>query len=441
MMREQSAEGAASPSVSAVSAGQRRYALALLFLAYVVNYIDRQIVTILQEPIKADLRLNDTQLGLMTGLSFALFYATLGVPIARIADRRSRARLIASAITLWSLMTAACAAAGSFWTLLLCRMGVGVGEAGLSPPAHSLISDYYEPERRATALGLYSVGIQVGVFLGFIAGGLINHYFGWRMAFLVVGLPGLLLALLIRFTMREPPRGQFDPPGAAAGGAGESLPATLTALWRIRPFRYAALACGFHALTLYGHGHWAPPYLGRVHALPLPEIAFWLALLAVLPGALGIWIGGLLADRLARRSDANRLLVAAGSLALMIPFEIAYALAPDFSVALAMSAIVHFLGGMYLAPTIAFAHGQVEARRRASASALLLLGLNLIGLGLGPMLVGLLSDAAIAKGMGSEGLRYALLAVLPSQLIALARFLRARRTAAASSASNKDVDR
>lgn len=428
------------PSIAAVSAGQRRYALALLFLAYVVNYIDRQIVTILQEPIKADLGLSDTQLGLMTGLSFALFYATLGVPIARIADRRSRSRLIASAITLWSVMTAACAAAGSFWTLLLCRMGVGVGEAGLSPPAHSLISDYYEPERRATALGLYSVGIQVGVFLGFVAGGLINHYFGWRMAFLVVGLPGLLLAVLIRFTMREPPRGQFDPPGAA-DGASESLPATLAALWRIRTFRFAALACGFHALTLYGHGHWAPPYLGRVHALPLPEIAFWLALLAVLPGALGIWIGGILADRLARRSDKGRLWVAAGSLALLIPFEIAYALAPDVAMVLTMSTVTHFLGGMYLAPTIAFAHSQVEPRQRASASAVLLLGLNLIGLGLGPMLVGLLSDAAIARGMGSEGLRYALLAVLPSQLVALALFLRAGRSAPAPvlSASNKDV--
>jgi MFS family permease len=222
----------------------------LLFLAYVINYIDRQIVTILQEPIKADLNLSDTQLGLMTGLSFALFYATLGVPIARIADRKSRSRLIAWAITVWSAMTAACAAVSGFWSLLACRMGVGIGEAGLSPPAHSLISDYYEPAKRATAMAIYSIGIQVGVFVGFLAGGAINHFFGWRMAFLVVGVPGLLLAVLIRFTMREPERGRFDVPAMPAKGAEPGSFATLAALWRIRPFRFAALASGFHALVL-----------------------------------------------------------------------------------------------------------------------------------------------------------------------------------------------
>ncbi|OGT55049.1 MAG: hypothetical protein A3E01_11810 [Gammaproteobacteria bacterium RIFCSPHIGHO2_12_FULL_63_22] len=428
------AQGQASPSAAA-----RRYALLLLFLAYVVNYIDRQIVTILQEPIKADLGLSDTQLGLMTGLSFALFYATLGIPIARIADRHSRTRLIAGAITLWSAMTAACAAAGNFWTLLMLRMGVGVGEAGLSPPAHSLISDYYEPERRATAIGIYSVGIQVGVFLGFLAGGVINHFFGWRMAFLVVGLPGLLLALLIRFTMREPPRGQFDPPADRAGAPGnEGLFASLAALWRIRPFRYAAFASGFHALVLYGHGHWAPPYLGRLHAMPLHEIAFWLAILAVLPGALGIWLSGIAADWLVRRSPKGRLWVASGSLALLIPFEIAYALAGSPGLALAMSAITHFLGGAYLAPTIAFAHSQVTPRQRASASAVLLLGLNLIGLGIGPMLVGLLSDAATAQGFGTAGLRYALLAIIPSQFVALALFLRANAIDAPPLPSSKE---
>lgn len=414
-------------SPRAASAGQRRYALALLFLAYVVNYIDRQIVTILQEPIRADLELSDTQLGLMTGLSFALFYATLGVPIARIADRRSRSKLIAGSITLWSAMTAACAAAGSFWTLLLCRIGVGVGEAGLSPPAHSLISDYYEPERRATALAIYSAGIQVGVFLGFVTGGAILHFSGWRMAFLIVGLPGLLLAVLIRFTMREPPRGQFDAPAAGAEGSEENAGTGLAALWRIRSFRPAALACGFHALVLYGHGHWAPPYLARVHGMPLPEIAFWLAILAVLPGALGIWLSGVVSDRLERWAGWSRLRVASTSLLLLVPFEIAYALAPNIVAVLALSAVTHFLGGFYLAPTIAFIHGQVSARQRASASAVLLLCLNLIGLGIGPLLVGSLSDLAAAQGLGADGLRYALVAILPSQLVALILFRQADR--------------
>jgi len=428
-------------SVGTISAGQRRHALALLFLAYVVNYIDRQIVTILQEPIRADLGLSDTQLGLMTGLSFALFYATLGVPIARLADRRSRSKLIAGAIMLWSVMTAACAAATSFWTMLLCRMGVGVGEAGLSPPAHSLISDYYEPERRATALAIYSVGIQVGVFLGFVAGGAINHFFGWRMAFLVVGLPGLLLALLIRFTMREPPRGQFDAPAADAGTVGNGTTGGLAALWRIRAFRYAALACGFHALVLYGHGHWAPPYLARVHGMALPEIAFWLAILAVLPGALGIWLSGVVSDRLEQRAGWSRLRVASTSLLLLMPFEIAYALAPNEGAALTFSAATHFLGGFYLAPTIAFVHGQMGARQRASASAILLLCLNLIGLGLGPLLVGLLSDLAVERGMGPDGLRYALLAILPSQLLAFVLFTRADRDGRAGTAAEAEIQK
>ena len=372
--------------------------------------------------------MSDTQLGLMTGLSFALFYATMGVPIAQMADRYSRSRLIAWSITLWSAMTAACATASGFWTLLACRMGVGIGEAGLSPPAHSLISDYYEPEKRATAMALYSVGIQIGVFLGFLIGGVINHNFGWRMAFLVVGLPGVLLAVLIRFTMREPERGRFDTPQKSTALPDQGRLSMIAALWRIRAFRLVALASGFHTLVLYGFGHWAPPFFARLHHMPLNEIAFWLALLAVLPGAAGIWFSGVLSDRLALTSPKGRLHVASASLLLLIPFEVAYALAEQTHVALALSAFTHFLGGMYLAPTIAFAHGQVDARQRASASAILLLALNLIGLGVGPTLVGVFSDLATAQGLGVDGLRYALLALLPSQLIALALFLRAGST-------------
>jgi MFS family permease len=244
------------------------------------------------------------------------------------------------------------------------------------------------------------------------------------MAFLVVGLPGLLLALLVRFTMREPRRGQFDPHDAATvdhSGFGESI----AELWRNRAFRLAAFACGFHALVLYGHGHWAPPYLGRVHAMPLSEIAFWLAILAVLPGALGIWISGVVSDRLEQRAGWSRLRIASISLLLLIPFEIAYTLASDAALALVLSAVTHFLGGFYLAPTIAFVHGQVGARQRASASAILLLCLNLIGLGVGPLFVGLISDLAAAQGLGSDGLRYAMLAIIPSQAVALILFRQA----------------
>lgn len=417
-------------AIPAAATSPRALVLGLLFAANVVNYIDRQIVTILQEPIKADLGLSDTQLGLLTGLSFALFYATLGVPIARLADRHSRTRIIAGSITLWSVMTAACAAAGNFWTLLLCRCGVGVGEAGLSPSAHSMISDYYEPHRRASALAVYSAGIQAGVMLGFLLGGAINHLFGWRAAFIVIGAPGLLLALAFRLLIKEPPRGRFDDPAAVQPQPG-GLGATVALLWRNRPFRFAALACGFHALVLYGHGHWAPPFLGRVHNMAISEIAMWLALLAAIPGGVGIWVSGIMADRAEQARPGGRLRVAIWSIALLIPCEIAYVMAPTAPLALAMSVATHFLAGFYLAPVLAFAHGRVGSQLRASASAMVLLALNLIGLGIGPVLVGGISDLLAAQGLGPESIRFALLAIIPAQLVALALFTLARRSESA----------
>lgn len=412
----------AAPEASTPGDSARRHALFLLFCAYAVNYIDRQIVTILQEPIKADLKLSDTQLGLLTGLSFALFYATMGLPVARLADRYPRRSVIAGATLLWSAMTMACAGAFNFVSLLLCRMGVGVGEAGLSPPAHSLISDYYPPERRAAALGVYSSGIQVGVMLGFLLGGTINHYFGWRAAFLLVGLPGIVIAALIRFTVREPPR-----LGIAADGNGQEragMFAAMRGLWAVRPFRLVALACGFHTLVLYGQGHWTPPYLARVHGMAITEIAFWLALLSIGPGALGLWLGGVLADRWQAARANARLWIAAGSILLLLPLEAAYALAPDVGTALAISAVTHFLGGAYLAPVIAHIHALFGPGSRALASAMLLLSLNLIGLGLGPLLVGWFSDL-LAAGHGSDAIRLAMLAILPSQAVAVVLLWRA----------------
>lgn len=415
--------GNAAPEASTPGDNARRHALLLLFCAYAINYIDRQIVTILQEPIKADLSLSDTQLGLLTGLSFALFYATMGVPVARLADRHPRRTVIAGATLLWSAMTMACAGAFNFVSLLLCRMGVGVGEAGLSPPAHSLISDYYPPERRAAALGIYSSGIQVGVMLGFLLGGTINHYFGWRAAFLVVGLPGLVLAALIRFTMREPPRSDSD---SAREPVVEGMATAMRRLWRVRPFRLVALACGFHTLVLYGHGHWSPPYLGRVHGMAIRDIAFWLALLSIGPGALGLWLSGVVADRWQGVTANARIWVAIGSIVLLLPLEAAYVLADDGGTALIISVATHFLGGAYLAPVIAHIHGMFGSRSRALASAMLLLSLNLIGLGIGPLLVGALSDL-LAPAYAGRALPLAMLAILPAQVVALALLWRSTR--------------
>ena len=205
-----SSDTTATEDVSVFSSQARHYALSVLVVVYTFNFIDRQILSILLEPIKQDLGLSDTQLGLLTGFAFALFYATLGIPIARYADKGNRRNLIALALTIWSGMTALSGVAQNFWHLLAARIGVGVGEAGCSPPAHSMIADYFPAEKRATALGIYSLGIPFGILFGFVAGGWLNEFFGWRVAFFVVGVPGLLLAILVRLSLREPPRGMAE---------------------------------------------------------------------------------------------------------------------------------------------------------------------------------------------------------------------------------------
>lgn len=400
-----------------VSPGMRRYALFLLFCAYTVNYVDRQVITILQDPIKAELGLTDTQLGLMTGLSFALFYAVLGVPIARLADRHSRKTIITVSMALWSAMTALCATAGSFTTLLLYRIGVGVGEAGLTPPAHSLLSDYYEPQKRAAALSIYSSAGTVGMMVGLLAGGWINHYFGWRAAIMIVGLPGLLLALITWLTMREPRRGQYDDPALEiATTSRESLWGGLATLARNPAFLCLMLGCGFHTFVNYGMGNWMAPFLGRVHGMSSAEIGTWLAILAIGPALVGMIGAGYIADWLSRTRAHARLEVAAASMILGVPFQVGALLATDANSALLIIAGSFMFGGAYLGPSIAAAHALVPPSLRASASAMIMLGVNLIGLGLGPLVVGLLSDHWAA--LGADALRYAMLAIIPGEAIA-----------------------
>ncbi|MCE7798662.1 MFS transporter [Sphingobium sufflavum] len=411
----------ATPPVDAapplVSPRMRRYALFLLFCAYTINYVDRQVITILQDPIKAELGLTDTQLGLMTGLSFALFYAVLGVPIARLADRHSRTMIITISMTLWSAMTALCATAGSFTTLLLYRIGVGVGEAGLTPPAHSLLSDYYEPEKRAAALSIYSSAGTVGMMIGLLAGGLINQYFGWRPAIWIVGLPGLLLALITWTTLKEPRRGQYDDPALEIAAASrDGLWDGLATLARNPAFVCLMLGCGFHTFVNYGIGNWTAPFLGRIHGLSSAQIGIWLAVLAVGPGLIGMIGTGYIADWLSRTRPHARLEVAAAAMILSIPFQTGALLATDATGALLILSGSFVTAGAYLGPCIAAAHALVPPSLRASASAMIMLGVNLIGLGLGPLAVGLLSD--LWAGAGDNALRYAMLAIVPGEIVA-----------------------
>ncbi len=406
--------------------GYRYYALGLLTVVYVFNFIDRQIVVILQESIKQDLGLMDWQLGLLSGFAFAVFYVTMGVPIARIADKGVRRNVISFSLALWSAMTALCGMVNHFWQLLLARIGVGVGEAGCSPPAHSIISDMFPPEERATALSIYNMGINFGVFIGFLAGGWINEYLGWRYAFIAVGIPGVFFAIFVRLTLKEPPRGlsevkvvDNDPP---------PLLGVFKLLWDRVSFRHMAMAAGLHAFVSYGVGGWMAPFLQRVHELGSGDTANWLAPVAALPAALGAFLGGYLCDKYGKEDVRMYIWIPATAIIVALPFQIAVYFFTDHRVAMLVYAIPVLLNACYLGPMLAMTHGLVSLRMRAVASSVLFLVLNFIGLGLGPLVTGGLSDY-FAIDMGpAEGLRWSLVVVTLTNVWAAVHYLMGART-------------
>ena len=387
----------------------RRYAnyvLGVLFFVYVFNFIDRQILSILLEDIKLELGVSDTAMGFLTGIAFAIFYTFAGIPIARWADVGVRRSIIAMGLTLWSLMTAASGLAQNFTQLLIARIGVGVGEAAGSPPAHSIIADYFPPERRATALSLYNMGISVGILFGFLVGGWISEFFGWRLAFFVVGLPGVALALVVRFTVREPVRGASE--GVTQVEDPDPVMKVFAFMWSLRSFRHLAIASGLHAFAGYGFAQWAPTFLRRVPDLGAGETGTYLGLIIGLGGAAGNLAGGVLCDRLGRRDARWYMWVPAISCMLVIPFVVGFLLLDSLTFALFSYIPGVVLGSMWLAPIIVSAQVLVKLRMRAVASAILLFILNLIGLGLGPQLVGVLNDL-LASSFGDEAVRYSLL--------------------------------
>ncbi len=394
---------AASPAP--FSTAYRYYALGLLTCVYVFNFIDRQIIVILQESIKEDLSLMDWQLGMLSGFAFAVFYVLMGIPIARLADSWYRNRIIAVSLALWSGMTAVCGTVSTFWQLLLARVGVGVGEAGCSPPAHSIISDMFAPNDRATALSVYNMGINIGVFIGFLAGGWINQFLGWRMAFICVGIPGVLFAALVWLTLREPVRG-FSEQRTASATAPPILD-VFKLLWDRVSFRHMALAAGLHAFVSYGVGGWMAPFLMRVHGLDSGETSNWLAPIAALPAALGAFLGGWLCDRYGRDDARWYIYIPAGAIVVALPFQLGVYFIADYRLAMLLYIVPVLLNATSLGPMLAMTHGLVSLRMRAVASSILFLVLNFIGLGLGPMLTGLLSDV-LSADMGVDGLRYAL---------------------------------
>jgi len=383
----------------------RTLALAILTLVYLFNFVDRQILVILQEPIKADLGLSDGQLGILTGFAFAIFYVVVGIPIARLADFRDRRTIIAVSLTLWSAMTALCGLVTGYWQLLAARIGVGIGEAGGSPPAHSILSDLYPKEERGRALSIYSAGVYLGILVGFLIGGWASQYLGWRTTFFVVGLPGVVLAVVLRLMLKEPIRGLSDgAPPAAAPGFG----ATLRMLWGIKAFPYYALGCAGAAFVSYGTGNAQPLLLGRVYGLEPAAIGTWLSLIQGGCGAFGAILGGVLADRLGKRNRAWYLWVPMIGTTLAAPLALAAYLAPTAGLMLALIAPAVILSAMFLGPVLAITHSLVASNMRAMSSAVLFFILNLIGLGLGPTTTGFLSDYFASQGYGAESIRWAM---------------------------------
>lgn len=400
------------------------FVLFMLTGVYVFNFIDRQILVILQESIKKDLGLSDTQLGLMSGFTFALFYVSFGIPIARLADKGNRKKIITISLIIWSGMTALSGRAQNFIQLLLARIGVGIGEAGGSPPAHSMISDLYAPGKRATALAIYSTGISIGILLGFLVGGWIDRYFGWRTAFFVVGLPGIIFALIFHFTVKEPLRGLSE--NKIGADVSSSTKEVILSLWRSKSFRYLALGTGMAAYSAYAKTSWIPSFLARVHGMKSDEIGYWLSMLIGIGSGLGYFFGGYLADKMGKADKRWYLWLPAAALLIAIPFSLTVYFVPNTMVALLFIAIPAFLVSIYLAPCIALTHGLVGLRMRAMASAILFFVLNIVGLGCGPLITGMVSDY-LKPAMGTDSLRWALSSALIANILAAFCFFMAAK--------------
>ena len=392
----------------------RNYTLGILTLVYTFNFIDRQLLSILQEAIKTELLLTDAQLGLLTGFAFAMFYVTAGVPIARLADRSNRRNIVAASVGLWSFMTAISGFVQNYAQLLLARIGVGIGEAGGSPPSHSIVSDIFPKEQRASALSFYSTGVNLGIMFGFLFGGWLNEFFGWRVAFLVIGVPGIILAGIVFATVPEPIRGLLE--NKKASDAQVPFSEVVAGLWQRKTFRHMAFACGLNAFAGYGTVNWAASFFIRSHGMTTGELGTWLALSTGLVGAIGIFAGGFLGDKLGARDTRWYLWVPGLSTLLVVPGMLVVFLTSNTFLALVCMFVPGFLQNIYLGNSIATTHNLVGLRWRSTSSAILFLILNIIGLGLGPFAVGLLSDM-FDPSLGIESLRYAMLAVLPTACV------------------------
>ena len=397
--------------MSTMSQARVRLTIYVLLVVYILNFLDRQIVAILAHPIARDLGLSDTQIGLMTGLAFALFYTGLGIPIARLADRPTTNRIwvISGSLAVWSAMTALCGAAQNFVQIFLARVGVGIGEAGGTPPAHSLIAEIVPPQRRASALSLYQLGPPLGGLIGMVLGGILADSIGWRMAFVVVGLPGIALALVVVALLRDPRASAalatIAPPQPVSFG--KSFGQIFASLAN----RRVLAACALAAIANFGMMIWAPIYLQRSFGLSASQTGIWFGLVNGIASALGVWLGGQFGDRLMRRGKQHLLTVPAVAVALASPLLVLGLMAPQWQWAMVLFFPAILVLWLHVGPCYSAVQGLVPSTSRATASASILLMQNLFGLGLGVPAIGWLSDHYKPE-WGVDSVRYVLVAVV-----------------------------
>lgn len=423
---------------TALSTAARRYALVILAVVYMFNFVDRQILAILLPAIREEFQVSDAWLGFLTGPAFAMFYIVLGIPVARYADRHNRRNLIALAVAVWSGMTALSGLAANFVQLALARVGVGIGEAGCSPPAHSMIADYYPPEQRSTAMGVYTVGISAGIMLAYLAGGWVAQNIGWREAFFVVGVPGLLLALVVWATVVEPKRGHSE--GREAAGERPPWFDTLRFLWRRRSFVHMTVAAGLSSFVGYSVINFMPSFLVRSFGMDVGTLGLWLGPILGIAGGAGFFLGGYIADHLGQTSHKKALtFIGLTVLLTAVPYAMMF-LSNSWMVAILFFIVPACTSNVYLAPVLAQAQGLVSLRMRAVTSALALLIINVIGLLTGPQLTGILSTM-LEPQFGEEAMRYSLLTVTSVMLPwAAYHYMRAGRSIDADLAKASEHD-
>ena len=405
------------------TAGPRKWlTLVLLTTAFALNYMDRQVINILAQPIKADLHISDTALSFLAGTAFTLVYALAAIPIARIADRYNRVTVIAGSVAFWSVMTGLCGLAQAYVPLLLFRVGVGLGEAGGIPASHALISDHFDQKRRALAMGVYAFGLPAGTLLGLLIGGVVNDLAGWRWTFVIAAAPGFLLALAIRGLLRELPRGSAEdqPPTPDGLTQGQALAALSSNL----PYVVVTLGCGASLLYVYVANAWFPAMLIRLHYMPVHQVGIALGLFAGIGGGVCTLACGRIAQALSGRVSDPELWVAAGGLILSFPLYLLAVASRSTPIALAAVAGEFTLMYAWIGPSYTITQRLVPVHMRALASSIQIGGGAIIAQIFGPQLVGVLSDV-FGRTHGVEGLRYALLCVSATSLVGAGLFFAA----------------